>query len=66
MISESKPDHVNGSGTANQPGTVLEFVKELEERANDMDVRGWVKEAADLRKWASELRTYLTAQKVFP
>jgi hypothetical protein len=62
MISELKSEYLRNLSGATSLGTVMEFAKNLEERANDMETHGWIKEAADLRKWAFELRTHLAAQ----
>lgn len=62
MASESKTEKQSNTTGTNSLATVIEFVKSLEEQANDMDTHGWMIEAANLRKWAFELRTHLAAQ----
>jgi hypothetical protein len=66
MISESKSEPRGNTAGTDSLGTVLEFVKNLEEQANDMDTHGWMIEAANLRKWAFELRAHLAAQNYSP
>jgi hypothetical protein len=60
MISELRSEYLKNIGGENSLSSVMEFVKTLEERANDMETHGWTTEAGDLRKWALELREYLT------
>lgn len=59
MISELRSEYLKNISGANSLNSVMEFAKNLEERANDMETHGWTAEAADLRKWAFELREYL-------
>ena len=66
MASESKSEQHSNTADTNSLGTVIEFVKSLEDQANDMDTHGWMIEAAHLRKWAFELRTHLAAQNYSP
>lgn len=66
MISGLKSEYLKSIGGENSLGTVAELAKNLEERANDMDIHGWTTEAADLRKWALELRAYLASQNCSP
>jgi hypothetical protein len=65
-MSESNSEHVQNTGSVNSLSTVREFAKNLEVRANVMEDHGWIKEAADLRKWAHELRAYLANQNYSP
>ena len=60
MNSELRSEHLskNNGGT----NSLMDIASNLDEKANDMETHGWIKEAADLRKWASELREYLATQ----
>jgi hypothetical protein len=61
-VSESNFEYNNNTSSGNSLSIVLEFAKNLEDRANVMETHGWIEEAAATRKWALELRTYLINQ----
>jgi hypothetical protein len=65
-MSESNSDNLKNSSNETSLGTVTAFAKDLEDRANEMETHGWIKEAADLRKWALELRAYIASQSFSP
>ena len=45
-----------GVNDKNRPAHLDEFVEYLQTQASVMDRSGWIKEAAQLRKWVAELR----------
>ena len=65
-MSKSNLERGKNTSSGNSLSTILEFVKSLEDLANVMETHGWIKEAAATRKWALELRTYLTERNYSP